>query len=79
MTKILVKGTHGPEDPTRATLIFASAKAAKDLGHDVTVFLTNDAVFLIKDSIAGTLIGVGLEPLKTYFNALVEAKVPIYL
>ena len=45
MRKYLFILSRGPEDPTRAVRCFQFAKIAADKGHDVTVFLVDDAVY----------------------------------
>jgi predicted peroxiredoxin len=79
MSKLLVHLTHGPEDPTRATLAFLVAKAAKEEGHDVTIFLGANAVYLIKDSVIESVTGVGTGSLKEHFAFMLQNQVPIYL
>src|SRR5579872_3245712 len=79
MSKLLVHLTHGPEDPTRATLAFLVAKAAKEEGHDVTIFLVANAVYLIKDSVIESVIGVGTGSLKEHFAFMLQNQIPIYL
>ncbi|EPR43491.1 DsrE family protein [Desulfovibrio sp. X2] len=46
MSKFLFVLSRGPEDPTRAVRCFQLAKIATDKGHDTTVFLVDDAVYL---------------------------------
>ncbi len=48
MGKLLVVATHGVDDPNRATLAFMAARAAKENGDEVEIFLLNDAVLLAK-------------------------------
>ncbi len=79
MVKILVHITHGPEDPTRATLAFLVAKSAKEEGHDVSLFLAGNAVFLIKDSVIESVNGVGTGSLKELFAFAVQNQIPIHL
>ncbi|QGY39279.1 sulfur reduction protein DsrE [Pseudodesulfovibrio cashew] len=45
MSKFLFVLSRGPEDPTRAVRCFQFAKIAAEKGHDVTVFLVDDAVY----------------------------------
>ncbi len=45
MSKFLFVLTRGPEDPTRAVRCLQFAKIAKDKGHEVVVFLVDDAVY----------------------------------
>ena len=79
MSKFLVQLTHGPEDPTRATLAFLVAKAAKEEGHDVAIFLVANAVYLIKDSVRDNVQGVGTGSLKDHYTFMLQNQVPIYL
>ena len=77
MAKILYIGTHGTDDPTRATFPFFLAKGAVDAGHEAQVTLMMDAVLLMKDTIARTIQGVGIPSLKEMMDFAVAHKVPI--
>lgn len=79
LAKVLVQVTHGPENPTKATLGFLIARTAKEAGHDVTVFLVGDGVYLIKDDVLNSVAGVGIGTLKEHFNQVRQANVPIFL
>ena len=46
MRKFLFVLSRGPEDSTRAVRCFQFAKIAAEKGHDTTVFLVDDAVYL---------------------------------
>jgi len=78
MSSLLVHLTHGPEAPTRAALGFLVAKAAVDAGHEVSVFLAGDAVYLLKDEVIANLHGIGTGPLSETVPALVESGVAIF-
>jgi len=79
MVKVFVQVTHGPEDPTRATLAFLIAKTAKEAGHDVTIMLVGDAVYLLKDEVIGSVAGIGVGTLKEHFNEVRQARIPIFV
>ena len=79
MAKILYMGTHGTDDPTRATFPFFLAKGALDAGHEASITLMVDAVALMKDDIAKNVQGVGLPPVTELINFAVANKVPIYV
>ena len=64
MAKLLYVGTHGTDDPTRATFPFLMAKGAIEAGHEAGIILMGDAALLIKDSIAAQIHGYGVPPLK---------------
>ncbi len=79
MAKVFVQATHGPEDPTRATLAFLIARTAKDSGHEVSIGLVGDAVYLMKDEVMASVVGVGVGGLKEQFQAVLDSKIPIYV
>lgn len=77
--KILVHVTTGPENPTRAALAFAVAKAALDEGHQVSVFLAGDAVQLVREGVLESLTGLGTGRLREPYDALVAGGARLYL
>ncbi len=72
MTVMLYVGTHGPDEPTRATFPFHFAKGALDAGFTAKVFLVGDAALLLKESIANEIRGVAVPPLADLMRAVVE-------
>lgn len=74
-----MQATHGPENPTKATLAFLIARTAKEAGHDVTMLLVGDAVYLIKDEVLASVAGVGVGSLREHFKAVQDAKIPIFI
>ncbi len=79
MAKILYMGSHGTDDPTRASFPFFLAKGALDAGHEASITLMMDAVVVMKDDIAKNIQGVGLPPLQELLDFTVANKVPIYV
>jgi predicted peroxiredoxin len=71
-------GTHGPEDPTRAALVFSAAGGAREAGLTATVALVGDGVLLINDAIAPSIIGLGRAPVDQLIRRAVsrDANVP---
>ena len=69
--KILVHITSGPNDPTRAALGFAVAKAALDEGHEVSLFLAGDGVQLIREAVLSNLSGLGTGNLRELYDGIV--------
>lgn len=49
---LVVQATWGPSDPTRATVPFLHAKAAREQGDTVTVMLFHDAAALAVPGVA---------------------------
>lgn len=62
--KIVVIGTHGGEDPDRATLPFVVANAALAMDVKATVILQGEAVTLAVKGAADAVQGIGFPPLK---------------
>ena len=72
MAKFLFVLTRGPEDPTRAVRCFQFAKIAADKGHEVTVFLVDDAVYFTNLSIAERVKAPTGDELMGYWKFLVD-------
>ena len=79
MAKLLVTGTHGPEDPTRASMPYHVAKGAVEAGHEPSVVLMADGPLILKDSIREAINGVALPPLRELFQFAVEHNVHVYV
>ena len=79
MARELFIGTHGSEDPTKATLPFLIGGGAIDAGHEPAIILVGDAVVVMQDAVAESVQGVGFPPLKELVDKVVENKVPIYV
>ena len=79
MVRQLFIGTHGSEDPTKATLPFLIASGAIDAGHEPAIVLVGDSVVLMDSTVADNVQGVGIPPVKELIAKCVENKVPIYV
>ena len=77
--QFIISGSHGTDDPTMATLPFMAAKAAREQGHDVILFLWNEAVTLARPGIGDHITGVNLPPLKDTLVAIQTAGIPIWV
>ncbi|MEO5655637.1 MAG: DsrE family protein [Nitrosospira sp.] len=77
--QFIISGSHGTDDPTMATLPFMAAKAAREQGHDVILFLWNEAVTLARPGIGDHIAGVNLPPLKDILMAIQTAGIPIWV
>ena len=77
MARLLYVGTHGTDDPTRATFPFLMAKGAIEAGHEAGIILMGDAALLIKDSIAAQVQGYGVPALKELVQFLHDRQVRI--
>ena len=78
MARFIISGSRGTDDPTMATLPFLAAKAAKEQGHDVVLWLWNEAVTLGRKGSADHVTGVNLTPLKDLLAAVQAANIPIW-
>jgi predicted peroxiredoxin len=75
----IISGSRGTDDPTMATLPFVAAKAAKEQGHDVVLWLWNEAVTLGRKGTADHVHGVNLTPLKDLLAGVQAANIPIWV
>ncbi len=79
MQKFVFVLTRGIEDPTRVTRSFQLAKAAKEQGHEVSLFLTDDAVTLAKKGIIDNVVAPTGDEASGHLFYLIDTDVPIFL
>ena len=79
MATFIISGNRGTDDPTMATLPFMAAKVAKEQGHEVVLWLWNEAVTLGRKGTADHVTGVNLTPLKDLVAAVQAAHIPIWV
>lgn len=79
MATFIISGSRGTDDPTMATLPFMAAKTAKEQGHDVVLWLWNEAVTLGRKGTADHVTGVNLTALKDLLAAVQAAQTPIWV
>lgn len=79
MKTFIISGSRGTDDPTMATLPFIAAKVAKEQGHDVVLWLWNEAVTLARTGVADHVTGVNLTPLKDLLAAVQAAGIPLWV
>lgn len=79
MAKILFIATHGTNDPTKAVLPFVAAKGARDAGHEASIDLSGEAVWLMRDTVAENTKGVGWPTVRELLGAVIAAGVPIHV
>jgi len=70
--KLVIFGTHGPEDPERACLPFVIGNAALVMEVQVTIMLQGGAVFLAKEGCYEHVFAAGLPPLKDLIQSFIE-------
>jgi uncharacterized protein involved in oxidation of intracellular sulfur len=79
MSSFIISGSRGTDDPTMATLPFIAAKTAKEQGHDVVLWLWNEAVVLARVGVAAHVTGVNLTPLHELLAAVQAAGIPVWV
>ena len=78
--KMVVWGTAGKADPTRASLpLHLVANGCVEVGHDSSIILAGDAAELILGDTIDTLEGVGIPPVRELFAKLKDHSVPVYI
>lgn len=79
MEKFLFVLSRGLEDPVRATRAFQLAKVAKEKGHEVNIFLVDDAVSYAILGLADSVMAPTGDNAKQYLNYLIDQKVTFYI
>lgn len=79
MGKFVFVLTRGLEDPTRVTRTFQLAKAAREGGHEVSVFLTDDAVVLVKQGMIDNVVAPTGDEAADHYHYLLENNVPVFV
>lgn len=76
--RILMRSSWGTDDPTRASFVFAHALALADAGHEVQVFLTADASYLMRKATSDAVIPIGWPPLSELRERVVAKHIPVF-
>jgi len=76
--KIMMKSAWGSDDPTRASFPFAHGLALADAGHDVQIFLTGEATYLMRKATADAILPVGWPPLSEMREKVVAKHIPVF-
>ena len=76
--KIMMKSAWGSDDPTRASFVFVHGLALADAGHDVRIFLTGEATYLMRKVTANAVMPVGWPPLSETLQKVVAKHIPIF-
>lgn len=66
------------DDPTRASFVFAHGLALAEAGHDVQIFLTGEATYLMRKVTANAVFPVGWPPLSETLAKVVAKHIPIF-
>jgi predicted peroxiredoxin len=76
--KIMMRSSWGTDDPTRASLVFAHGLVLAEAGHEVQIFLTGDATYLMRKATADAIIPVGWPPLSETREKIVAKHIPVF-
>jgi predicted peroxiredoxin len=76
--KIMMRSSWGTDDPTRASFVFAHGLALSDAGHEVQIFLTGDATYLMRKATSDAVIPIGWPPLSELREKIVAKHIPVY-
>ena len=76
--KIMMKSAWGTDDPTRASFAFAHGLVLAEAGHDVQIFLTGEATYLMRKATVNTVMPIGWPPLSETLQKVVAKHIPIF-
>ena len=76
--KIMMKSAWGSDDPTRASFVFAHGLALADAGHEVQIFLTGEATYLMRKATADQIMPVGWPPLSEMREKVIAKHIPVF-
>ena len=76
--KIMMKSAWGSDDPTRASFPFLHGLALADAGHEVQIFLTGEATYLMHKATADAIMPVGWPPLSEAREKVVAKHIPVF-
>jgi hypothetical protein len=75
---ILMRSSWGSDDPTRASFPFAHGLALADAGHEVRIFLTGEATYLMRKATAAAIFPLGWPPLNELREKVVAKHIPVF-
>jgi TRAP-type mannitol/chloroaromatic compound transport system substrate-binding protein len=75
---ILMRSSWGTDEPTRASFVFSHGVALADAGHEVQIFLTHDATYLMRKATVDTVKPIGWPPLSETMEKVVAKHIPVF-
>ncbi|MGA9508312.1 MAG: hypothetical protein WBV55_06665 [Candidatus Sulfotelmatobacter sp.] len=75
---VLMRSSWGTDDPTRASFAFSHGLALSDAGHDVQIFLTAEATYLMRKETVDVVKPVGWPPLAETMAKIVAKRIPVF-
>ena len=75
---ILMRSSWGTDEPTRASFVFGHGLALAEAGHDVQIFLTHDATYLMRKATVDAVKPVGWPPLSETMAKVVAKHITVF-
>ena len=75
---ILMRSSWGTDEPTRASFVFSHGLALADAGHEVQIFLTHDATYLMRKATVDVVKPIGWPPLSETMTKVVAKRIPVF-
>ena len=75
---ILMRSSWGTDEPTRASFVFSHGVALAEAGHEVQIFLTHDATYLMRKETVDAVKAIGWPPLSETMAKLVAKHIPVF-
>jgi predicted peroxiredoxin len=75
---ILMRSSWGTDEPTRASFVFSHGLALAEAGHDVQIFLTHDATYLMRKVTVDVVKPIGWPPLSETMAKVVAKGIPVF-
>ncbi|HLV85545.1 MAG TPA: hypothetical protein VKV39_01130 [Candidatus Sulfotelmatobacter sp.] len=76
--KIMIKSAWGSDDPTRASFPFVHGLALADAGHEVQIFLTGEATYLMRKVTVAAIQAVGWPPLTELQQKVLAKNIKVF-
>jgi predicted peroxiredoxin len=76
--KVMMRSSWGTDDPTRASFVFAHSLALADAGHEVQIFLTADAVYLMRKVTTDAVTAIGWGSLAELRDKIIAKHINVY-
>ena len=74
----MMKSAWGSDDPTRASFPFLHGLALADAGHEVQIFLTGEATYLMRRPTVNAVMPVGWPALSETLEKIVAKRIPVF-
>ena len=75
---ILMRSSWGTDEPTRASFAFSHGVALAEAGHEVQIFLTHDATYLMRKATVDMVKPIGWPPLSETMAKVVAKRIPVF-